>query len=265
VQHFSEKEERSWDVPYQEVLNVSSEPPGAKVYVQEKLVGLAPIRVTVPCGRLTVRQSGNTPMEQKWSDARMFADVFNPSSGPVADGTVPGSQRVTGPTVWNGPLTYRLGPGTVEIQVVLDGYLPGSRTVRISSESDAFRQATANLRPTEDGRLPSEITGSRDVLVHLERAAAPVTPAAPMQQQQQQQQTVVIPGFGGDQQTLFGTVVVTADVEGADVLVDGLFVGNTPANLSTLGRKFGDVFTRRWLAAGCDRRVWRGVLAGPCG
>jgi hypothetical protein len=32
-----------------------------------------------------------------------------------------------------------------------------------------------------------------------------------------------------------------------------------PDWLSTLGRKFGDVFTRRSLSAGCAPRVWRGV------
>ncbi|MBM4119056.1 PEGA domain-containing protein, partial [bacterium] len=59
----------------------------------------------------------------------------------------------------------------------------------------------------------------------------PKVEAGNQQQQQQQQQTVVIPGAAqpGGQQT--GTVIVSASVEGADIYVDGLFVGNAPANL----------------------------------
>jgi len=51
------------------------------------------------------------------------------------------------------------------------------------------------------------------------------------QQQQQQQQTVVIPGNQGASATQTGAVSVTAGVQGAEVYVDGVFVGNTPANL----------------------------------
>lgn len=59
-----------------------------------------------------------------------------------------------------------------------------------------------------------------------ERTASPI----PQQQQQQQQQTVVIPG-GQSETPQMGTVMVSSNVQGADVYVDGMFVGNTPANL----------------------------------
>lgn len=50
------------------------------------------------------------------------------------------------------------------------------------------------------------------------------------QQQQQQQQTVVIPGGESDKKKV-GKVIVTSNVENAEIFVDGIFVGNTPANL----------------------------------
>lgn len=59
-----------------------------------------------------------------------------------------------------------------------------------------------------------------------------VTPTQQQQQQQQQQQTVVIPG---SEQEKLGKVIVTSNVENAEVFVDGLFVGNTPANLKLKG------------------------------
>lgn len=67
---------------------------------------------------------------------------------------------------------------------------------------------------------------------------APASPPQQQQQQQQQQQTVVIPQYPAGQRgqdASPGTVVVTADLENADVFVDGLFVGSAPCNL-----KLGD-------------------------
>ncbi len=58
----------------------------------------------------------------------------------------------------------------------------------------------------------------------LERVTAV---AQPQQQQQQQQQTVVIPGTESPR----GTVIVTCNVEKAEVYIDGLFVGNAPSTL----------------------------------
>jgi len=51
------------------------------------------------------------------------------------------------------------------------------------------------------------------------------------QQQQQQQQTVVISGNQGSATPQTGAVSVSASIQGAEVYVDGVFVGNTPANL----------------------------------
>lgn len=51
------------------------------------------------------------------------------------------------------------------------------------------------------------------------------------QQQQQQQQTVVIGPGGSVTAEAFGTILLSSDVEDAEVYVDGMFVGNAPSNL----------------------------------
>jgi len=58
-------------------------------------------------------------------------------------------------------------------------------------------------------------------------------PAYPekQQQQQQQQQTVIIPDSSKSDEKKTGLVMVSSSVEGSDIYVDGIFVGNTPANL----------------------------------
>lgn len=60
-------------------------------------------------------------------------------------------------------------------------------------------------------------------------APEPVATPAVAPQQQQQQQTVVL--SGQKEQESIGSVSVTANVDAADVSVDGMFVGNTPTNL----------------------------------
>jgi hypothetical protein len=57
-----------------------------------------------------------------------------------------------------------------------------------------------------------------------------VSPTADkQQQQQQQQQTVVVPGAGSADAS--GQVTVSSTPDSADVYVDGLYVGNSPATL----------------------------------
>lgn len=64
----------------------------------------------------------------------------------------------------------------------------------------------------------------------LDPEARRVAGAPVQQQQQQQQQQTVIVGRGAEAAGR-GMVMVTSDVEDAEVYVDGMFAGNTPANL----------------------------------
>ena len=56
-------------------------------------------------------------------------------------------------------------------------------------------------------------------------------PKQQQQQQQQQQQTVIIPSNEESKKEATGVVMISANVDGADIYVDGMFVGNTPSNL----------------------------------
>jgi len=56
--------------------------------------------------------------------------------------------------------------------------------------------------------------------------ASPV-PQPQQQQQQQQQQNIIIP----DSKESFGKIILSCDVQDAEVYVDGVFVGNAPATL----------------------------------
>lgn len=49
----------------------------------------------------------------------------------------------------------------------------------------------------------------------------------PAQQQQQQQQSAIIPDAEGS----FGKIILSCNVENAEVYTDGMFVGNAPATL----------------------------------
>jgi hypothetical protein len=51
-------------------------------------------------------------------------------------------------------------------------------------------------------------------------------------QQQQQQQTVVIPDMGSKKTEEKGIVIVSANAENAEVVVDGIFMSNVPCKLS---------------------------------
>lgn len=86
-------------------------------------------------------------------------------------------------------------------------------------------------------RIGSGSVGNRDEYVSMNVMLSPVYEPRPRQQassqqQQQQQQTVVIPGMGTGQQAESGNVMISSRPENCDVYVDGVFVGNTPANLN---------------------------------
>lgn len=83
-------------------------------------------------------------------------------------------------------------------------------------------------------KIGGGVVGERDKYVHLNVVLSPTyrEPSRQQQQQQQQQQTVVIPGMGTGQQAESGNVMISSRPENCDVYVDGVFVGNTPANLN---------------------------------
>lgn len=156
---------------------------------------------------------GTTPIELKyWSDG----DSWSCICGPTVEGTL---------EYWK---KERLLGGSeahvaFKCTVVEDGYKPhriyevlqeekttpifGDIFVSYASFKGVRRVYTAVLEPM---------------------IAAPTTPT---QQQQQQQQTVIVPGLGSGNAEAFGTILLSADVDNAEVYVDGMFVGNSPSTL----------------------------------
>ena len=107
--------------------------------------------------------------------------------------------------------------------LVKEGYRRASVIRRI--ELEACRDTTA--------LDPGYLAGQKKIYtVILDPVATDIgmPPKQQQQQQQQQQQTVVIPG-GQSETPQMGTIMVSSNVHGSDVYVDGMFVGNTPANL----------------------------------
>ena len=122
-----------------------------------------------------------------------------------------------------------LAQSRVVVTAVLDRHQSVTRNETLSADSRSFKDAIASLAPDSSARIPSAVTGSRDVLLVMQADAEPA-PAAGQQQQQQQQQSVVVqPAPAPAEQT--GLVVVTSSVDGSEVIVDGAFAGNAPANL----------------------------------
>lgn len=115
--------------------------------------------------------------------------------------------------VRNTRYTFRL---VLSIAAVKDGY----STQRVTKQIATLRRKLP--WPPRDVNLTIPLRS-------LVPVSAPVR-RQQQQQQQQQQQTVVVP-VTKDEKKKTGTVMVSCSVEDAEVYVDGVFVGNAPANL----------------------------------
>lgn len=105
----------------------------------------------------------------------------------------------------------------LNLALLKDGYYPS----RIKNKS-LFTLTYRNY-PPKDTRITIPLRPSQARQNDVSHPAK--------QQQQQQQQTVVVPGGSRDSVAAKGTVIVTCEVQDAEVAVDGAFVGNAPANL----------------------------------
>ena len=211
-------ESRCWDVEYVEKLKIMTEPSGAKIYVegsQTNYVGESPVETTLNAGKFRVTQHGTYRQQYQYDS---FA------------GTRYGYSRVGG-TDWSGSLTASPTGGGWTIRAFMDGYEPAETRI-VFGKTDAFWRAVKGLKVSGEGKLRNVVTGHNAILLTLKPLPSHSRGRPTEQQQQQQQQTVVIPGNQGQGDTKqMGTVMVSSNVQGADVYVDGVFVGNTPANL----------------------------------
>jgi len=211
-------ESRYWTCKYEEKLRVMTEPPGAKVYVEGSktdYIGESPVETTLDAGEFRVTQTGTYRQQYQFNEFW---------------GTSTGFQKV-GDTDWSDTLQASPTGGGWTVRAFLEGYKPAETRLEFG-KTDAFWRAVKELKVAENGRLQTLVTGHNSILLTLEPLPSHSRAAKDQQQQQQQQQqqTVVIPGGQGETAQM-GTVMVSSNVQGADVYVDGVFVGNTPANL----------------------------------
>lgn len=208
-------ESRYWSkIEYTETLTISSEPTGARIYVQDRLIGRAPVKVEL--GPVIVRadQSGSY-----WE--RYISDP------PILGGGTRNQGR-SGPTTW-GDLKWTMKEGsTWKVTAVMDGFQTMTKTYTLSVSSHTFQGACRNVLPDDEERL-SHIRGEGALLIALKRLAPVGGPPSAQQQQQQQQQTIVIPSASAME--AIGKVMVSSTPDSSDIYVDGLFAGNSPVTL----------------------------------
>ena len=210
-------ENRHWDLEYNEALQVMTEPQGAKVYVEgstTNYIGISPAKINLTGVGLRARQYGTYRQQYLY-------DSFSATSS---------GYRRLGATTWRDKLDWQiLEPGHWVIKAYKDGYRPAEKK-HVINNTNRIVSAAGNLKVSSSGNLPNLITGNNSILITLEPL-----PTYPNKQknekQQQQQQTVVIPGNQQGETPIVGKVMVSSNIQGAEVYVDGAFVGNVPANL----------------------------------
>jgi hypothetical protein len=211
----TETHNKKWEgCKLQYELNIQTEPMGAKLYIDQEYIGVSPLRHIIQIPYVTVYQKG----EQQY--------YIEESSA----GDVQWKHEKVGPATWH-DLYPSFESNDVRIDAFKDGYRDASHNIQLKSSDQTVKRAYKGVRPDSDNRIQSVVTIADSVLIRLypipESSAAK---SKQQQQQQQQQQTVVI---GGDNSSAkgVGTVLVRSNTDGADIYVDGMFVGNTPSTL----------------------------------
>jgi hypothetical protein len=148
---------REFTVTYVEDCLITTEPAGARIYVQDRYAGVSPISVSLTYPNLRV----------------------NALAYPNLGGTE------------YGPLQLGYNTGIWTIKAVLEGYQVASKNIDISESTAAARSVLGITPQKYSGAHPNELRGRSSILLVLE----PVRPSypPPQQQQQQQQQIIIIP------------------------------------------------------------------------
>lgn len=177
-------------------IRVGSVPPGAQVY---SLAGSSP-------GTLL----GTTPLLLKYVEK---GNIW----GPVPNETLEFETDPGGFLHAGSSITMRF-----RCLVVREGYHPYT-----------IYETLKKLRGFGKGAERwSPIRKNFNALLSPVRSPEQPSPQPQQQQQQQQQQTVIVPApETNEKDEEPGTVIVSSNVDGAEVLVDGIFVGNAPATL----------------------------------
>ncbi len=145
---------RRWTPEYIENLNISTEPVGAKIYVNDGYVGISPLKVTLPQAPVNITQSGS--YQVMWRDGDFgFTDHSR-------------TAKRSSTTTWNGKLSTSIDK-IVKYQITAfkEGYHPTTKLVHLSSSKESLEEAVRKVKPTNNGELPVIIMGNSNLLLIL--------------------------------------------------------------------------------------------------
>jgi hypothetical protein len=139
-------ETRQWaSRTYRFDIQIDTEPPGAKIYVQDSYVGQSPLLTRIKANEVTITQSGSYP--QCYSYDRFSGRITN--------------RQRTGNTTWNSKLSgsFRSADYGWLLKIYKDGY--ETLEYRITRASlRQFDKAIDSLRIDDNGQLPLSFTAS---------------------------------------------------------------------------------------------------------
>jgi hypothetical protein len=136
---------RQWtQIPYGEVVRITTEPPNCRIYFQDEYIGISPTTIRLDGGKGTVIQTG--------------------TRGPLKD---------TSQTLWEGFHFKGYGPKYWTVKAVKEGYEPAVAEIGLTEDSPSFLQAAESLKVGSGDRLlHAGFVGSRSLLLILNPKAA---------------------------------------------------------------------------------------------
>ena len=136
---------RQWtQIPYEEVVRITTEPPNCRIYFQDEYIGISPTTVHLDGGKGTVIQAGTTQ-----------------------------TLKDTSQTSWEGFHFQGYGPKYWTVKAVKEGYEPAVAEIGLTEDSPSFLQAAESLKVVSGDRLShAGFIGSRSLLLILNPKAA---------------------------------------------------------------------------------------------
>jgi len=131
---------RQWtQIPYEEVVRITTEPPNCRIYFQDEYIGMSPTTIRLDGGKGTIIQTGARGLLQDTSQ-----------------------------TLWEGFHFQGYGPKYWTVKAVKEGYDPAVAEIGLTEDSPSFLQAAESLKVVFGDRLShAGFTGSRSLLLIL--------------------------------------------------------------------------------------------------
>lgn len=201
---------RHWnDLELSYNLLIQTEPSEARIYVNDRYIGVSPIKYNFIMSGVKAAQIGKQPYTH-----------YTDSCGTKRDYNF-------GDINWNGNLYPLFSSARIGIRAFKEGFREESRTIQLESGNDNIRAIFRGISPDDEGRIPYTVSLDDAVLLKLDPQ-----PQRSDNGMEQQQQTA---GDGEQSTSTYvkkvGTVLVRSNSDNAEVYVDGFFVGNAPATL----------------------------------